>query len=47
MLEEVVLDTPTPKRRKEMTTIGLAYGFIAVGYTVGAIGYLILSITHG
>ncbi len=30
-----------------MTMIGVAYGMLAVGYTVGAVGYVLLLIHHG
>lgn len=30
-----------------MSMIGVAYGCIVVGYTVGAIGYVLLLVHHG
>lgn len=30
-----------------MSMIGVAHGFIAAGYAVGAIGYVLLLIHHG
>ena len=45
-LKEVGLDD-TLSKEKTMTAIELAHGCIAAGYTIGAIGYLILMTTHG